>query len=93
MPSMNISLTEELMKQIQDKVKSGLYNNASEVVREALRSFDSNQQLIYELKLARLKEALRPGLEDAEHGRYAPYSLEQLLADLEAEDKANQANA
>ncbi|MEO6995857.1 MAG: type II toxin-antitoxin system ParD family antitoxin [Lacunisphaera sp.] len=34
---MNISLTPELEKLVQAKVSSGLYNNASEVIREALR--------------------------------------------------------
>lgn len=34
---MNISLTPELEKMVQAKVESGLYNNASEVIREALR--------------------------------------------------------
>jgi antitoxin ParD1/3/4 len=35
---MNISLTRQLEKYIRSKVKSGGYNNASEVVREALRT-------------------------------------------------------
>jgi len=34
---MNISLTPELERAVKEKVASGLYNNASEVVREALR--------------------------------------------------------
>jgi len=34
---MHISLTPELENIIKEKVASGLYNNASEVVREALR--------------------------------------------------------
>lgn len=34
---MNISLTPELKKFIDGKVESGLYNNASEVIREGLR--------------------------------------------------------
>lgn len=34
---MNVSLTPELEKFVREKVASGLYNNASEVVREALR--------------------------------------------------------
>lgn len=34
---MNISLTPELDRLVKEKVASGLYNNASEVVREALR--------------------------------------------------------
>jgi uncharacterized protein len=35
--SMNVSLTAELEKYVRHKVASGLYNNASEVIREALR--------------------------------------------------------
>ncbi len=35
---MNISLTPELEEYINNKVKSGLYSSASEVVREALRA-------------------------------------------------------
>ena len=34
---MHVSLTPELEKIVKQKVESGLYNNASEVVREALR--------------------------------------------------------
>jgi putative addiction module CopG family antidote len=35
---MNVSLTPALEKYVRRKVASGLYNNASEVIREALRS-------------------------------------------------------
>lgn len=34
---MNISLTKELERIVKKKVDSGMYNNASEVIREALR--------------------------------------------------------
>lgn len=34
---MNVSLTPSLEKFIQEKVDSGMYNSASEVIREALR--------------------------------------------------------
>ena len=34
---MNISLTPELAQFVQAKVESGMYNNASEVIREGLR--------------------------------------------------------
>jgi antitoxin ParD1/3/4 len=33
----NISLTPELEEAVKAKVRTGLYNNASEVIREALR--------------------------------------------------------
>ncbi len=34
---MHVSLTPHLEELVRDKVKSGLYNSASEVVREVLR--------------------------------------------------------
>jgi antitoxin ParD1/3/4 len=34
---MNISLTPELENAVKAKIASGLYNNASEIIREALR--------------------------------------------------------
>ena len=34
---MNVSLTPELERLVEGKVKDGLYSTASEVVREALR--------------------------------------------------------
>jgi antitoxin ParD1/3/4 len=42
---MNVSLTPELERRIAERVDSGLYNTASEVVREALRLlFDDEEQ-------------------------------------------------
>ena len=38
---MNVSLTPELEALVNDKVRSGLYQTASEVVREALRLLKS----------------------------------------------------
>jgi len=35
---MHVSLTPKLERAVKDKVASGLYNNASEVIREALRA-------------------------------------------------------
>jgi antitoxin ParD1/3/4 len=86
---MNVSLTPELAAIVQAKVESGLYNNASEFVRDAIRQFDVNAQMLYELKLARLKEALAPGLKSAEEGKFADYSLEKINARLDAKRKNN----
>lgn len=41
---MNISLTPELENAVKAKVESGLYNNASEVIREALRQSLAREQ-------------------------------------------------
>jgi antitoxin ParD1/3/4 len=56
----NVSLTPELEKLVQNKVRSGLYNNASEVIREALRLMKDAEQ-IRTAKLKRLKAALAKG--------------------------------
>ena len=58
---MHISLTPELESRIKAKVETGLYNNASEVIREALRFMDTHEDWIHEIKLARLREQLIVG--------------------------------
>lgn len=42
---MNVSLTPELEKFVESKVDSGLYNNASEVVRESLRLLKEHDEI------------------------------------------------
>ena len=42
---MNVSLTPELERFIDGKVESGLYNNASEVVREGLRLLKEHDEV------------------------------------------------
>ena len=42
---MNVSLTSELEKFVSDKVESGRYNSASEVIREALRLLEEHDQV------------------------------------------------
>ena len=64
---MNVNLTPELERLIQDKVASGLYNNQSEVVREALRLLEQQDRL-RELHVAKLRRALAEGLEQADRG-------------------------
>ena len=47
---MNVSLTPKLEALVRRKVESGLYNSASEVVREALRLLEEHDR-IKEMKL------------------------------------------
>lgn len=42
---MNVSLTAELEKFVQGKVESGMYNNASEVIREGLRLLKEHDEV------------------------------------------------
>ena len=60
---MHVSLTPELEARIKAKVESGLYNNASEVIREALRFMDTHEDWIHEIKLSHLREQLKVGMD------------------------------
>lgn len=61
--NMNVSLTDELEAIIEDKVKSGPYNKASEVVRDALRRvFCQPQILNVEEDSPELAELIRDGV-------------------------------
>jgi antitoxin ParD1/3/4 len=44
MVQMNVSITEQLAKYVRARVKSGRFNNASEVVRDALRRMEEAEQ-------------------------------------------------
>ena len=60
MPTRNVTLTDELDNFVLAKVASGRYENASEVVRAALRSLEREEQE-YEAKLAALRTAIDDG--------------------------------
>jgi len=60
MPTRNVNLTNDLDHFIARKVKSGRYENASEVVRAGLRTLEREEQQ-YEAKLAALRAAIDEG--------------------------------
>ena len=62
---MNVSLTPELEKLIDRKVKTGRYQTASEVVREALRVLEERDQLTA-LRLQELRKEIQKGLKSGE---------------------------
>jgi antitoxin ParD1/3/4 len=59
--SINVNLTPELEGLIRQKVSSGRYNSASEVVREALRLMEAEDQL-RAAKLAQLRHDVQEGM-------------------------------
>jgi antitoxin ParD1/3/4 len=65
---MNVNLTPELEALVQRKVQSGLYNNQSEVVREALRLLEEHDRL-REAHMGRLRAALAESLVRTDRGR------------------------
>jgi antitoxin ParD1/3/4 len=60
MPTRNANLTDELDRFVLKKVESGRYENASEVVRAALRTLEREEQQ-YQAKLAALRTAIDEG--------------------------------
>jgi antitoxin ParD1/3/4 len=68
---MNVSLTPELEKLITQKVRSGRYTSASEVIREALRLLEEQEQL-RQKQLAALQEKIDRGLEQLDRGEGIP---------------------
>ena len=80
---MHVSLTDRLDEYVREKVTSGLYNNASEVIREALRLKISTEET-NAMKLEHLRHAIHPALEQAERGEFADYALSKSIAKLRA---------
>ena len=81
---MNVSLTPELEQFVQGKVESGLYNNASEVIRESLR-------LLKEHDAVRLKwrEQVERGWLQAQAGQFVdgPKAVAEIRGRLKARAK------
>jgi antitoxin ParD1/3/4 len=69
---MNVSLTPELEKIVAERVSSGRYASASEVIREALRLLEERDQL------NQLRQEVRLGLEQLEQGRHRPFDEQAL---------------
>ncbi len=65
---MNVSLTRELEHLVSSKVKTGLYQTASEVIREGLRLLKDRDD-----RLTQLRAEIRAGFESIEHGEYEEY--------------------
>jgi antitoxin ParD1/3/4 len=86
--AMHVSLTAELESRVKAKVESGLYNNASEVIREALRFMDTHEDWIHEVKLAQLREQLKTGINELDRGEgrtiESKAALDSLFNDIKA---------
>ena len=66
--SMNVSLPPELEARVRQRVESGMYGSASEVIREALRLFEAYEQ-VKTAKLDSLRQDIAKGLNDVKNGR------------------------
>ncbi len=70
---MNVSLTPELEQYINGKVESGLYQTASEVIREGLRLLRRRDE-IHARKLAELRREIQIGIDQADRGELSPFT-------------------
>lgn len=64
---MNVSLTPQLEQFVREKVDSGRYLSASEVVREGLRLLEERDR-VYQARLAELQKEITIGIEEADQG-------------------------
>ena len=71
---MNVNLTPYLEDMVRQKINSGLYTSASEVVREALRLMDEQDNL-RAAKLEQLRQDIRAGLDS---GSAVPWNPDQV---------------
>jgi len=80
----NVHLTPELETLVQNKVKTGRYNSASEVVREALRLFEERDR-IRELQIQELRRKINKGWTSLERGEGV--DREEFFRSLEREER------
>ncbi|MCX5891936.1 MAG: type II toxin-antitoxin system ParD family antitoxin [Deltaproteobacteria bacterium] len=73
---MNVNLTPQLEDMVKQKVASGLYNSASEVVREALRLMEE-QARVRAVKLEQLRQDIRDGLNSGEPTPWDPEEIKR----------------
>jgi len=81
----NVSLTPELEALIRERVRSGRYTSASEVVREALRLLEDRDEL-QRLRLAELRSQVAAGLDSLDRGqaRDGDAVIDEILDDVPA---------
>jgi antitoxin ParD1/3/4 len=74
---MNISLTPHFEEMIREKIASGSYNSASEVVREALRLMEQEDQL-RSLKVQKLRQDIKDGLDSGPSAVFDPQEIKRI---------------
>ena len=86
---MNVSLTPELERLVNEKVESGLYQTASEVVREALRLLKDRDQA-----REQLRSDVQAGFDQLARGKgrvYDKTSSRQLAEQIKSRGRAARA--
>ena len=97
MDQMNVSITDQLAGYVRKKVKTGRYNNASEVVREALRRMEDEDERALRLakptvediltdlseeQLDGIRRRVRASIEGIKAGKFVEYEGREGLKKL-----------
>ncbi|MGA9846119.1 MAG: type II toxin-antitoxin system ParD family antitoxin [Roseiarcus sp.] len=77
MPTRNVNLTAEQDAFVEDVVRAGKYQNASEAIRDALRGLQQRLQAD-DLKLELLRGQVKAGLEALERGAFTEVDSDAL---------------
>ncbi|HML14455.1 MAG TPA: type II toxin-antitoxin system ParD family antitoxin [Xanthobacteraceae bacterium] len=77
MPTRNISLTPEQDAFVENVVKSGEYQNASEAIRDALRTLQQRRKEDA-LKLRALRQQIKAGTDALDRGDYVEVDESEL---------------
>ena len=103
MDQMNVSITDRLAGYVRKKVQTGRYNNASEVVREALRRMEDEDERALRLakpsaediltdlteeQLDGIRRHVRASIEGIEAGKFVEYEGREGLTKLADRVKA-----
>jgi antitoxin ParD1/3/4 len=95
MPTRNINLTHHLDHFAARQVASGRHSNASEIVREALRLLEGQEQE-RNAKLTVLRQAVKQGFDEIDQGKgivlKGKKGIDRFVADVAAEVRTNSAN-
>jgi antitoxin ParD1/3/4 len=90
-PTRNINLTEHFDRFVEHQVSSGRYSNASEIVREALRLLEEQQQE-REAKLKAIRQAAKQGFDEISRGEgihlEGKKAISLFMTEIEAEVRA-----
>ena len=88
MPTRNINLTEHLDHFVERQIASGRYSNASEIVRDALRLLEEQEQE-RGAKLKALRQAAKQGFDEIDQGRGVilkdKKGINQFITDIETD--------
>jgi antitoxin ParD1/3/4 len=86
---MNVHLTPELEQLVQSKVKSGRYNSASEVVREALRLLEQRDE-VFTVRKNEIRKQIEEGWQSAQRGEFVDGDevFDRIDAELEAMERS-----